>query len=121
MDGAWGAAAATGEGDSDRRIRACDARRLVSPGTRGPHYDLIVLLLFRLVLGDASPHAWRPSPADGAAAIAGRRPPRAAARRPENDAVDQLTPRGATAKTAENGPADEALAYRAMVAAPVAS
>src|SRR5450756_2158862 len=63
MDGAWGAAAATGEGDSDRRIRACDARRLVSPGTRGPHYDLIVLLLFRLVLGDASPHAWRPSPA----------------------------------------------------------
>src|SRR5450759_4457164 len=42
MDGAWGAAAATGEGDSDRRIRACDARRLVSPGTRGPHYDLIV-------------------------------------------------------------------------------
>src|SRR5450756_3005957 len=51
------------------------------------HYDLIVLLLFRLVLGDASPHAWRPSPADGTAAIAGRRPPRAAGRRPENDAV----------------------------------
>src|SRR5450759_1399173 len=81
----------------DRRRRAergpsisSPCRRISCLGSAGcatGHYDLIVLLLFRLVLGDASPHAWRPSPADGTAAIAGRRPPRAAGRRPENDAV----------------------------------